>query len=70
MQKITAKVDTKLKKRLANSSELAQHEILTVPAGKSYGVDQVEPSENGHSKIVLAANSGTFYAFNNHWEGL
>lgn len=70
MQTITAKAETKLKKRPIDSSQLQPDEFVGVPAGKSYGVEAIESAENGHCKVVLAANSGTFFAFNEHWEGL
>lgn len=70
MQTITAKVETKLKKRPVDSAQLQPTEVLAVPIGKSYGVDSFEPAENGHVKVILAANSGTFYAFVQHWDGL
>ncbi len=70
MQFITAKVDTKLKKRLADSAQLQANEMIGVAVGKSYGVDKVESATNGHSKVTLASNSGTFYIFDQHWDGL
>jgi len=70
MQTIIAKVETKLKKRPIASALLQPGEFLVVPRGKSYGILLEEPAENGHTKVSLAANSGTFYAFNRHWEGL
>lgn len=70
MKTITAKVDTKLKKQPIASSLLAPRDAIAVAAGKSYGVNSISPAANGHSKVVLAANSGTFYVFNLHWNGL
>lgn len=70
MQTITAKTETKLKKKPVDSSKLQPGEFLLVPPGKSYGVEKIEAAENGHYKITLAANSGTFFAFNAHWDGL
>lgn len=70
MQTITAKAETKLKKKPVDSSQLQPSEIVDVPVGKTYGVDTVEPAENGHYKVILASNSGTFFVFNGHWEGL
>ena len=70
MQTITAKAETKLKKKPIDSAQLQPDEFVLVPPGKSYGVDAIEAAENGHYKVVLAANSGTFFAFNSHWEGL
>lgn len=70
MQTITAKAETKLKKKPVDSAQLQPNEFLVVPVGKSYGVEAIEAAENGHYKVVLAANSGTFFAFNAHWEGL
>jgi predicted chitinase len=70
MLTITAKVETKLKKRPVDSAQLQPGEFLVVPAGKSYGVDTTETAENNHTKVALAADSGTFFAFNEHWNGL
>lgn len=70
MQTITAKAETKLKKKPVDSSQLQPDEFVLVPSGKSYGVEAIEAAENGHYKVVLAANSGTFFAFDQHWEGL
>jgi predicted chitinase len=70
MQIITAKVNTKLKKLPVESSLLKPEQIVLVPARKSYGVERIELADNGHIKVILAANSGTFYAFTQHWEGL
>jgi len=70
MQTITAKAETKLKKQPVDSAKLQPGEFLIVPAGKSYGVETIEAAENGHYKVVLASNSGTFYAFTAHWDGL
>ncbi|MBW4442540.1 MAG: hypothetical protein KME10_15170 [Plectolyngbya sp. WJT66-NPBG17] len=70
MHTIVAKAETKLKKKLLDSSQLQPHEVVIVPAGKSYGIVSFETAEDGHFKVTLAANSGTFYVFNEHWEGL
>jgi len=70
MQTITAKVETKLKKRPVASAQLQPGEFLVVMAGKAYGIDAAAPAGNNHTKVSLAANSGTFFAFNDHWDGL
>lgn len=70
MQTIVALVETKLKRRPIAAAQLETHEVIPVPSGKSYGIDQVEPAEDGHFKVTLAANSGTFYIFSQHWDGL
>lgn len=70
MRTITAKTETKLKKRPIDSSQLQTTELVLVPVGKTYGVDQIEPAEDGHSRVLLAANSGTFYIFDQHWDGI
>jgi len=69
MQSITAKVATKLKKKPVDSSQLQPNEFILVPAGKTYGIDKIELVEAGYSRVVLAANSGIFYIFNEHWDG-
>ncbi|MCT7979835.1 glycoside hydrolase family 19 protein [Laspinema olomoucense] len=70
MKTITAKVQTQLKKKPVKDSQLQPHEILAVAPGKTYGVEKIEPGENGYSKVTLAANSGTFYVVNQDWDGL
>jgi predicted chitinase len=70
MQTITAKIATKLKRRPIDSSQLQPNEFISVPVGKSYGVDKISPIENGHYKVTLAANSGTFFVFGGHWDGI
>ena len=66
-----AKVATKLKIRPVGSDQLTKpNETIDVPAGKSYGFDKFEPADNGHLKVTLAANSGTYFAYPPHWDGL
>jgi predicted chitinase len=68
---IKAKVATKLKIRPVDSAQLTKpNETIDVPVGKTYGFDHFEPAENGHVKVILAANSGTYFAFPPHWDGL
>lgn len=70
MQVITATAPTVLKKQLLPAKALQSHEVVSVSLGKTYGVEKVTPAKDGHSQIVLAANSGVFYIFNQHWKGL
>lgn len=70
MQTIVALVETKLKKRPIASAQLETYEVISVPLGKSYGIENAEPAQDGHFKVTLAANSGTFYIFSKHWDGL
>jgi predicted chitinase len=66
-----AKVATKLKIRPVSSDQLTKpNETIDVAAGKSYGFDKVETAENRHVKVTLAANSGTYFAYPPHWDGL
>jgi predicted chitinase len=66
-----AKVTTKLKVRPVDSAQLTKpNEAINVPAGKTYGFDKVESSDNGHMKVTLACNSGIFHVFPPHWDGL
>ncbi|TYQ31061.1 glycoside hydrolase family 19 protein [Pseudanabaena sp. UWO310] len=68
---IKAKVATKLKVRPVDSALLKlPNEAIDVPIGKTYGFDKAEPADNGHVKVVLAANSGTYFIFPSHWDGL
>jgi len=70
MKQITAKVNTKFKKLPIDSSQLKPEQIVLVIAGKTYGVEAIEQADNGHIQVTLAANSGTFYAFRQDWEGI
>ncbi len=66
-----AKVATKLKVRPVDSAQLTQpNETIDVPVGKTYGFDKFEISDNGHLKVTLAANSGVYFVFPPHWDGL
>lgn len=70
MHTIIAKSETKLKKQPLDSAQLQPDEVVVVSVGKSYGVDMIEIADNGHFKVTLAANTGTFYVFSEHWDGL
>mgnify|MGYP000597829266 CR=1 FL=1 len=70
MRTITAKVPTKLKKKPISSTALLPSEMIEVPVGKSYGAESINPDVDGHSKVTLSAGSGTFFIFNQHWDGL
>lgn len=71
MGTMKAKVATKLKVRPVNSSELTKpNETIDVPVGKTYGFDKFESADNGHLKVTLAANSGVYYVYPPHWDGL
>lgn len=66
-----AKVATKLKIRPVDSAQLTQpNETIDVAVGKTYGFDKFEPADNGHLKVTLAANSGVYYVYPPHWDGL
>ncbi|MDJ1174639.1 C39 family peptidase [Roseofilum capinflatum] len=70
MKYMKAKANTKLKKLPLEAGQLKPEQIVDVPAGKSYGFEALEAADNGHIKVTLAANSGTFYVFAKHWDGL
>lgn len=70
MHTIIAKAATKLKRQPLDSAHLQPDEMIVVSVGKSYGVEVIEIADNGHFKVTLAANSGTFYVFSDHWDGL
>lgn len=69
MQKITALVNTKLKKQPLDSSQLDPEEYVAVSQDKYYLVTQTEPVGN-HTKVTLSHNAGTWFIFNSHWQGL
>jgi len=71
MEIMKAKVATKLKIRPVDSAQLTKpNETINVPVGKTYGFDKFESADNGHVKVTLTANSGTYFVFPLHWDGL
>ena len=69
MKKITALSNTKLKKKPVDSSELSFQQYLAVPRNKHYFVVEEKP-EGNHTKVTLGFGAGTWFAFNEHWDGL
>ena len=69
MKKITANANTKLKKKPVDSIELLSEEFLPVPQGKYYFVTKTEPV-GSHTKVTLGHSAGTWFIFNQHWDGL
>ncbi len=67
---VTAKRETVLKKRPVPSSELAENEKATVPAGKAYAKAQVLGTEAGHTRLELPYGGGQWWLFDDHWSGL
>jgi predicted chitinase len=65
---ITALVDTKLKARPVQSSELKPEETIAVSKGATHELMAIEASEGKHDRVVLEI--GRFYAFREHWQGL
>ncbi|MGA1049206.1 MAG: hypothetical protein ACO3UU_14460, partial [Minisyncoccia bacterium] len=59
---ITAIKDTFLKKSTAQSSDLSPEDILDVELGKTYPIEKIIGTENGHKKIELGygAESGIY----------
>ncbi len=69
MKKITALSNTKLKKKPVDSSELKPEEYVIVPRNKHYFVAAEKAQEN-HTQVTLAYGAGTWFIFNEHWDGL
>lgn len=66
--KLTAVQDTFLKKTLDQSSDLGSEKKVVVKPGTSYGVSTLEElPQDAHAKVVLAAESGTWYIWQPHW---
>ncbi len=66
----TANRETVIKKRPVPSSELADNEKTTVPAGKVYAKARVLGAEAGHTLLDLPFGAGQFWLFDDHWSGL
>lgn len=69
MKKITALSNTKLKKKPVDSSELSPQEYVIVPRHKHYFV-AAEQAEGQHTQVTLAYGAGTWFIFNQDWDGL
>ncbi len=65
---IKALKDTFLKKAVAQSSQLSNNQKLAVPVGKTYEVLNHTPAEQGHYKVELNYNAGTWYIWSGHWQ--
>lgn len=68
--KIIAKVPTKLKKAPVDSAFLAASEVVSVNAGKTFGVVSAIAAKNGHTEVTLGYGAGVWFVFNQHWDGL
>tara|TARA_B100000427_G_scaffold281005_1_gene251968 strand:+ start:355 stop:1167 length:813 start_codon:yes stop_codon:yes gene_type:complete len=68
--KIEAIIDTYLKKEPIQASSLPETEKVKVETGKTYSVVWKGKSGNGHTKVVLSHNGGTWFIYNDHWSGL
>lgn len=67
MERITAKVDTFLKKEPLPSLQLKESDKLAAPAGKSYDIVWKGEEQDGHIKVSLAGGAGNWYVFDSHW---
>lgn len=66
--RMTATQPTWLKKRPVQSTELGDKEKVAVEKGRGYAVLAYEEvAGEGHAKVTLAANSGTWFVFEPHW---
>jgi GH24 family phage-related lysozyme (muramidase) len=65
---IIATENTMLKKRPTQSYNLNESEKVSVPKGKTYKVLSAETSVDGHTKVVLDYNAGTWFVYNSHWD--
>ena len=66
---IEALVDTYLKKEPIQASVLSETQKVRVVSGKTYSVVWKGKSGDGHTKVVLSHNGGTWFIFNDHWSG-
>ena len=67
--KLTARVDTYLKKQPTQSYELPDSAKSAVKAGKFYTAETIEDlAEDSHSKVKLSHEAGEWYIYTPHWE--
>ncbi|MGB5631478.1 MAG: glycoside hydrolase family protein, partial [Waterburya sp.] len=65
---IKAVAQTCLKKSVAQSSQLSDNQKVAVPVGKTYEVLNHTPAEQGHYKVELNYDAGTWYIWSGHWQ--
>jgi lysozyme len=65
---IKAVKETCLKKAIAQSSQLSDDQKVAVPVGKTYEVLNHSLEEQGHYKVELNYNAGTWYIWSGHWQ--
>ena len=72
IQKITALIDTFLKKQPVQSTQLPEEQKLAVAAGQSYDVEAYQDVGGGHYWVKLADNGGEWYIYDSetyaHWD--
>lgn len=68
--KLTAKVDTFLKKRPVQAEELRLSEIVEVPPDMIYFVERIiDPTASGsHKLVVISHGAGSWYIYAPHWK--
>lgn len=65
---IKAVKETCLKKVVAQSGELSDDQKVAVHVGKTYKILNHTPAEQGHYKIDISDNAGTWYIWSGHWQ--
>ncbi|MDJ0580945.1 D-Ala-D-Ala carboxypeptidase family metallohydrolase [Crocosphaera sp.] len=68
MNTIKAVKKTCLKKSVAQASQLSDKQKVAVPVGKTYQVLNHTPAEQGHYKVELNYDAGTWYIWSGHWQ--
>ena len=66
--RIKANEKTYLKKQPIQSSELLEDQKLPVPAGKEYIILSYAEADDGHYRVELDFNAGSWYLWSGHWE--
>ena len=68
VMRIEARRATALKKEMKQATELGDKGVLSVAAGKVYGVaEYTEVAANAHARVELASGAGTWYIWGPHW---
>lgn len=68
VMRIEARRATVLKKEMRQAAELGDKDVLSVAAGKIYGVvEYTEVAANAHARVELASGAGTWYIWCPHW---
>lgn len=70
MQKLTAKVDTFLKRAPIAAALSPLQSVKPIASGESISVDRIRNAPSKHNMVDLSYGQGAWFIFSEHWDGL